>query len=409
MKFVALIAALLVAVAAPLRAEDAPKDPQPKPLAGWNKKFSLQSADGRFRLNLGGRLQAYYEEFVPDHDSNRVQFGPAFAAKPLSEDTSQFRIRRGRVAFDGNVYDPSLLYEVQIELAGSSTSLKRAYFNWHRSDALQFRAGRFKAPFGRQQLVSIFKQELTDRSIASNEFTKGDDDGVMLWGTPLHGRVEYYLGVFNGDGQNKNSQQDNRNQWFARAVWSPRGKFAYSESSQGAPATPQWSFGVNAGRNGGWLFDVNGKSGVQGPMQTCTATGCTVDHGDDATIGSAGVDAAMTWNRFSSVAEAFTRSIDARQAGVRTVKSRGWYAQSGWFVQRDKSEIGLRYSVLDLDRARFGDRSIERALFFNRYVRGHDYKVQTELTEVRSQAVNAAGGPASLRDRRLRVQLVLSF
>lgn len=351
-----LVAAILTSLAAPLRAEDT----QP-PLT----------------LHFGGRLQTYYEALVPDHSNG----------DPIS-DTSQFRIRRARFVVDGHVYDPSLTYEVQLEMAGSSATLKRAYFNWRSSDALQFRAGRFKTPFGRQWITPWYKQQLTDRSLASSEFTRGDDDGVMIWGTPREGRFEYYLGVFNGDGQNRNSQQDNRNQWFARAVWSPRGKFAYSESALGAAKTPRWSFGVDAGRNGGWLFDVNGKPGIQAPARTCTATACTVDHGDDASLVTAGIDATMTWDRFSSTAETFERSVDARQHGVPAAKSRGWYAQSGWFVQRDKTEIGARYGT--------AVHTTERALFVNRYIRGHDYKVQTELAEI-------------ARDRRLRIQLVISF
>lgn len=402
-----LLIACAIAGALPSRADDAPA---PQPLAGWNRKFTLQSADGRFRLNLGGRLQAYYEFLRPDAATDRVTNGSTFTGKPLTEATSLFRIRRARMVMDGNVYDPSLEYEMQLELAGSSATLKRAYVNWKKSDELQLRAGRFKAPFGRQQLVSIFKQQLTDRSLASNEFTKGDDDGVMIWGTPRNGVFEYYLGVFNGDGTNRNAQQDARNQWFARAVWSPRGRFAYSESSLGFAATPQWSFGANASLNGGWLYDVNGKAGIQGPVQSCDQNACTVDHGDDASITSAGVDASFTWNRFSSTAEWFGRRVKPRQASLRNVDANGWYVQAGWFIQPGKSEAGWRYGAVDVDTHVPTGGSREMSVFLNRYLHGHNYKVQTELTEIRTQSAQQdTRAPAELRDRRLRVQLVLSF
>jgi len=401
-----LIALALVVVARPLRAVDS----QSQPFAGWDRKFTLQSADGRFTLNFGGRLQTYYEALRADPATDRVINGSTFSEKPLTEGTSLFRIRRARMVMDGNLYDPALRYEMQLELAGSSATLKRAYVNWKQNDALQFRAGRFKAPFGRQQLVSIFKQQLTERSLASNEFTQGDDDGVMVWGMPRHGVFEYYLGVFNGDGPNKNSQQDSRNQWFARAVWSPRGRFASSESSLGFSPAPQWSFGVNAGVNGGWLFDVNGKPGVQGPMQSCRNGTCIIDHGDDASIQSAGIDAAFTWNRFSSTGEWFERRIDPAQKSLRSVDANGWYVQTGWFVQPEKSEAGLRYGVVDFDTRIRNDSSREVSAFFNHYIHGHNYKIQTELTEIRKAATqHDSRAPAELRDHRVRVQLVLSF
>jgi len=405
-----LIALVLLAIALPMRAADSPSTQQPQSLAGWDRKFTLRSADGRFRLNVGGRLQAYYESLRPDAATDRAVNGSSFSEKPLAAETSLFRIRRARMVMDGNLYDPSLEYEMQLELAGSSATLKRVYLNWKQSDALQFRAGRFKAPFGRQQLVSIFKQQLTDRSLASLEFTKGDDDGVMVWGTPRNGVFEYYAGVFNGEGPNKNSQQDSRNQWFARGVWSPRGRFAASESSLGSSSKPQWSFGVNAGVNGGWLFDVNGKPGVQAPMQSCRNDTCVIDHGDDASVRSAGVDAAFTWNRFSSTGEWFRRRIDPRQQSLRSVEANGWYLQTGWFVQPEKSEAGLRYGVVDLDNRVAGDTSREMSAFFNRYLHGHNYKFQTELTEIRTETPqHDSRAPAELRDRRLRVQLVVSF
>jgi phosphate-selective porin len=339
------------------------------------KKFSLRSDDGKFLLNIGGRLQAYYELDAP----------------AAGDDTSQFRIRRARTVFDGHLYDPKLTYEMQIELAGSAAFLKRAYVNYKQTDALQFRAGRFKAPFGRQQLTSSFKQQLTERSVVEQEFTKGDDDGVMVWGTPRNASFEYYAGVFNGDGANKNSQQDSENQWFGRVVWSPQGKFAYSESAIGL-TKPQWALGVNAYHNGGWLFDVNGVPGIQAPSAT--------NAGDDASINAAGVEAALRWKGLYATGEAFSRSVDPHNSTIRTIAARGWFVQGGYLITA-KSEAGLRYGVLDLDSHRSGDRTVERAIFFNHYLHGHDLKIQTDFTELLTDP--------DLTERRMRVQFVLSF
>jgi phosphate-selective porin len=404
-----LLVSLVALLCAGIAVADDTKAAAPSPLAGWDKKFSLQSADGRYKLNLGGRLQMYYEYDRPDPNTNEVQYGTSFASKPAIEDTSQFRIRRGRFVMDGNVFQKALQYEVQLELAGSSTFLKRAYLNWKQNDALQFRVGRFKAPFGRQQLASIFKQEFTDRSLVTNTFTKGDDDGAMVWGMPRNGHYEYYFGVFNGDGTNANTQQDSHNQWFGRAVWSPTGMFAYSESALGMPAKPQWSLGVNGSLNGGWLYEVNGKNGMQPPMQTCTTAGCLVDQGDNSSISFLGVDSSAKWKGLFWEGEYFVRRADPRQPNLRNVTAKGWYQQVGFFVQPNKHEIGFRYGILDPSNNTINDRTKERGVFYNYYMLGHDYKIQTEYSEFLTETSTATPRMIQLEERRVRVQFVVSF
>src|SRR4029079_8604351 len=122
------------------------------------------------------------------------------------------------------------------------------------------------------------------------------------------------------------------------------------------------------------------------------------------------VDGAFTWNRLSSSGEWFTRRIDPRQKSLRNAGANGWYVQGGYFIQPERSEAGLRYGVLDPDSRVQSDRTTEASVFFNRYLHGQNYKIQTELTEIRSDVTRRdTRVPAQLRDRRLRMQLVVSF
>jgi phosphate-selective porin len=162
-----------------------------------------------FRLTLSGRVQTLYPYSAPDADADAKLHGTAPGTRAEPQATSLLRIRRGRLVMEGFAHDPRLEYDVQLELAGQSVTLKRAFANWRMANgAAQLRAGKFKVPFGRQQLTSSFQQQASDRSLVSDEFARGDDDGVMLWGLPAAGRVEYYAGVFNGEGNNRNAQQD---------------------------------------------------------------------------------------------------------------------------------------------------------------------------------------------------------
>ncbi|HEU4883509.1 MAG TPA: porin [Longimicrobium sp.] len=362
-----------------------------------------------FKLKLSGRVQTLYQHSAPDGDADAKLYGGATGTRPQAQATSLMRIRRGRLVMEGFAYDPRLEYNVQLELAGQSVSLKRAFVNWrlHGADA-QLRAGKFKVPFGRQQLTSSFQQQLADRSLVSDEFAKGDDDGVMVWGLPAGGRLEYYAGVFNGEGNNRNSQQDGFNQLAARVAVSPLGAVPYAGPAlEGSPRLT-FSIGVNGNLNGGWLHEVNGAAGLQPPSRTCTAEGCTVDEGDDARIVHLGADAAVRWRGVSASAELFGRTVDPRQAGLGRREARGWYAQAGAFVIPARLEGGVRVGRLDPDADRTMDRVREVTPFANAYVHGHDLKVQVDYTLLSTEVADArAGGTRGTRldEGRLRVQL----
>jgi phosphate-selective porin len=164
-----------------------------------------------FKLRVSGRVQSLYQYSAPDSEADAKLTGGAAGTRAQAQATSMLRIRRGRLVMEGFAYDPRLEYNVQLELAGQSVSLKRAFVNWRLAGAgAQLRAGKFKVPFGRQQLTSSFQQQLADRSLVSDEFAKGDDDGVMVWGLPAGGRLEYYAGVFNGEGNNATASRTPR-------------------------------------------------------------------------------------------------------------------------------------------------------------------------------------------------------
>ena len=366
-----------------------------------------------FKLKVSARLQTLYQYSRPDAAADAKLYGAAAGTRALPQSTSLLRIRRGRLVMEGFAWDPGLEYNVQLELAGQSVSLKRAYVNWRAAGPdLQLRAGKFKVPFGRQQLTSSFQQQLSDRSAASDEFARGDDDGVMVWGLPAGGRVEYYAGVFNGEGNNRNSQQDAHDQLAARFVVAPLGAVPYSGPALGGPRDLRFALGVNATLNGGWMQEVNGVSGLQAPTRTCTPSGCSDDHGDDARITALGADAALRWRGVSASAELFRRTAAPRQAGLADRTARGWYAQGGAFLVPARLEAGLRLGGLDLDTSRPMDRTREVTPFVNGYVHGHDLKLQADYGFLRSEVPDArAGGTraAWLAERRLRVQLQLQF
>jgi len=366
-----------------------------------------------FKVKVSARLQTLYQYSRPDAAADAKVYGSAAGTRPLAQSTSLLRIRRGRLVMEGFAWDPGLEYNLQLELAGPGVTLKRAYVNWRaHGPELQLRAGKFKVPFGRQQLTSSAQQQVSDRSAASDEFAKGDDDGLMVWGLPAGGRVEYYAGVFNGEGNNHNSQQDARDQLAARFVVAPLGAVPYTGPALDGPRDLRVAFGIDATRNGGWLQEVNGVAGMQAPTRTCTPAGCSDDHGDDARITALGADAALRWRGLSASAELFRRTAAPRQAGLAERRAEGWYAQGGAFLVPARLEAGIRVSGMDLDTSRPMDRTREVTPFVNGYLHGHDLKLQADYGFLRTEVPDArAGGTRAtwLAERRLRVQFQLQL
>ena len=118
-----------------------------------------------------------------------------------------FRIRRAKTELTGWVWRRELTYELQLSWAGpepgaSTTSpLEDFVLNWDASKDRRFQVavGQFKVPLGRQEMTSSSRQQFADRDILSNEFTRGRDVGVQLWGLLAKGKVEYRAGIFNGN------------------------------------------------------------------------------------------------------------------------------------------------------------------------------------------------------------------
>lgn len=370
---------------------------------GSNGGVTVSSADGRYLMKLGGRIQALYQYDSPDAEAARAS--APLGARPVEGSRSLFRVRRGRLALSGHVVDPTWQYKVQVELVGSSLSLKDAYVNWRPvGPGVQLRVGQFKVPFGRQELTSVFKQQLVDRSVVSGAFADGWDDGVMVWGEPLGGRVEYYAGVFNGEGINRGRQQDAANEWAARLVWVPVGSVGYDFTARGARGGGGLAIGVNGRWNGGWLVEADGRPGLTGPVETCDAAGCVLDPGDDARLSTVGADLAFRWRRVAVTGEVFQRQVDPRLDGAATRESLGWYADGGAFLG-DRYEAGLRYGRLDPDTAVEADRITEVAPFAVVYLSGNDLKLQADYAWV-----SAGEAATAVRtDRRLRVQFLLTF
>lgn len=152
--------------------------------AGHDGKFFLASPDGNFRLNIGGQMQfRYYAAFLDSGNDPTVD-----------EFNSGFEMRRAKLTFAGNIFDPNMFYEVTGAFSQSSTTngngtatgggssfrLENAFFGYDWDNGFTARAGQFKLPFLREELVSSKYQLVIDRSVLNEEFNQGYSQGIEM-------------------------------------------------------------------------------------------------------------------------------------------------------------------------------------------------------------------------------------
>ncbi|HYG63557.1 MAG TPA: porin, partial [Thermoanaerobaculia bacterium] len=166
--------------------------PTPKPAS---PAFTIGWKDGKTSIETKSALVQI---------SNRVQLRFTEAMPEVGEDRGSFRIRRAKTKFEGWVYNKNLTYELQLNWPDTANPLEDAVINYDFTQgkkAFQLKAGQFKVPFGRQELTSSGSQEFVDRSIVSNFFARGRDIGLQAWGTPAGGKIDWRVGLFNGNGR----------------------------------------------------------------------------------------------------------------------------------------------------------------------------------------------------------------
>ncbi len=326
--------------------------------AGWKKKAYFETSDGKFSLQLGSRVQFRYTQDDPED----------------GESTGSFRVRRAKLSLSGVAYE-HWKYKIQAAWSGGSTSLEDAYFQYTRHRKAQFWLGQGKVFFGRQELTSSGKQQFVDRSITSGRFAPGRDQGAALVGTDDHKTFEYNLGVYNGNGPNRSSDDNSEKMIIGRAVWTPFGEYKLEESSLDYPNSGKLALG------GSYLSTTEGN----GPGET--------------DITRFGIEFAYKLCGFNTVGEYYTEEADT--AGVGSLDTDGYYVQVGYLFPNKRFEVAGRYAVVSPDVTLNAD-EVETGIAFSYYLKKHDYKVQADFRNIENEISNTD-------DREIRVQLQLAF
>jgi hypothetical protein len=328
----------------------------------------------KFELNWSNRVQLRFTQELPENDAGQAE-------------RSSFRIRRFKTKLDGWVYTKDLTYELQLNWPDTANPLEDANVDYDLTTgkrAFRIKAGQFKVPFGRQELTSSGSQQFVDRSAVSNEFARGRDIGVQLWGQ--FGRegvadlVEWRAGVFNGAGRTTSRNTNDAMQYNARVTVSPWGSTGYSESNLEA-----YPFRLSV------AADYEDRDKIIRP-----ATGAP--SGDDRE--TFGTDISLKAAQILSVFVEYFDQDRTNPAGV-TVPWDGLVGQVGVFVVPQKLEIAGRWAQLDPNGDVGNNEQIESGVAVNWFWNKHNHKIQLDYRQLENEATDVAND-----EFRLQYQLI---
>ena len=150
--------------------------------------FILESANEANSIQLTGRMHLDYRSSSvgPDDTGGRAD------DKDTSSLADQFELRRARLGVKGKLAK-DFKYEVVANLPGTAT-VDIAYADWAKYEPFQIRAGKFKQPFGLEELISSNNITMMERSYL-DQTVPAKKLGIQVMGAPTKG-MTYALSGF---------------------------------------------------------------------------------------------------------------------------------------------------------------------------------------------------------------------
>jgi phosphate-selective porin OprO/OprP len=140
--------------------------------------FTLESANGRNSIQLTGRIHLDYRQ------NNLDMFATDFNDRDTASTADNFDLRRARLGVKGK-FAKDFKYEIVGNLPGTAT-VDVAFIDYAKYDQAQIRVGKFKQPFGLEQLTSSNNIDFMERSYV-DQLAPGKKIGAMAFGEPKPG------------------------------------------------------------------------------------------------------------------------------------------------------------------------------------------------------------------------------
>ena len=163
--------------------EDSSEEAQSEKLTTYDQGFWLYKHNGTKSLRVGGYLELDGRFFFEPHNF-----------------FSEFLIRRARLYATGQITD-LWGYMLMASWDRQEAGLHYAWIDTLIPESARLRFGLFKEPFGLEALYTDLYWDFDERSLGSLNYLNIEDIGAMFFGKSDNDRLEYGIGVFNGNGK----------------------------------------------------------------------------------------------------------------------------------------------------------------------------------------------------------------
>ncbi len=178
------------------------------------EKENTSNVNSNFKTGLGKGIEA-----TTDDEKHKIQI--RFRIQPRatqsfnldeSTDTTNFQVRRSRIATKGSLFNDQWLFNIQLGFADGDldadrrANLRDASIDYNKFRDIKVSFGQMKIPFSRQRWNSSSAMQMVERSTISGELNLDRDVGIMIYSEDLLGlkrRLAYYVGVYGGQGRNR--------------------------------------------------------------------------------------------------------------------------------------------------------------------------------------------------------------
>lgn len=362
-----------------------------------DKGFEFRTADNRFLLQLGARLQF---RFATPYDENPVAYEDFNAANKNS-----LEINRARLKLGGYVYKPWLKYFMEYELGQSNLLDFRVTIE--KYEWLSFKIGQWKTDYNRERIISSGAQQMMDRSILNRPFTLDRQQGISVYGH-LAGKgaanFNYWVSVLDGNGRGSRTGDDTHLMYEGRLQWNPLGRVVEMTGSDvEITLKPALLIAIAGATNRSPYTRFSQAGGGQ-------LEGFPVGAPGQYSVKQGVLETAFKYKGFSWQHESHIKHILDNVSDSATNLS-GSYFQAGYFpnglldfVPKDL-ELACRYAVYKPDDSKTENLKKEFSVAANYFFSGHKNKLTMEFGKISMQEPNL---PKVARGH-FRVQWDVSF
>lgn len=358
-------------------------------MAGWSEHFFLADAFGRFLLEIEGMTQIRFIYNYIDQTGDRSRYG--------------FENARTRLTFRGHVFN-DWEYMIRGEFnphpppnqQASDFSLLDAWVRYHLTTDWSVRAGQFKLPFNREELVSTTEQLAVERSNINEAMSLGRSVGIEI---AYHDDANSFALAFSNG-------MSNRNTLMRVLMGGPQ------TSTSAIAANVEYAFTARYERllAGTWSQFSDFTSpideeygmlfGIAGHAQNNESSTTQIIGESEPRSFSATTDLSIEWGGANAFVAAIYHYVDSPTFQLWNIL--GVVAQAGVYIT-PKWEAFARVEYGTVDNFGGGNNNVHDygALTFgaNYYIEGHDVKWTTDVG-IGLTPVSSVGVPGTFSSER---------